>query len=206
MKKTIFTIGRQYGSGGREIGKRLSQELGIPFYDRELLAEAAKDSSYSEKILKNFDEQPSRSLLYSMVMGTGGSIGNPAMPISMQAYLAQFRTIQKLAEECENGAVFIGRCSDYALRERDDVINIFIMADMDFRLERVRQYDDFPKDPKVKLEDMVRKVDKNRASYYSYYTEQKWGMAEHYNLCLDSSRIGIENCVKMIREYAGYAR
>jgi CMP/dCMP kinase len=203
MKKTIFTIGRQYGSGGRIIGKKLAEKLDIPFYDRELLTEVAKDNPYSEQILESFDEKPMKSLLYSIAMGTGGAIGNPAMPLSVQAYLAQFQTIKKLADECERGCVFIGRCSDYVLQDRDDVVSVFIKADLEYRKEHAKSYSD---DISGSITDKIRKIDKNRASYYEYYTENKWGNASNYDLCLDSGKIGEENCVKLICEFAEMMR
>ncbi len=199
MKKMIFTIGRQYGSGGRAIGKMLADKLDIPFYDRELLTEVAKDNPYSEQILESFDEKPMKSFLYSIAMGAGGAIGNPAMPISVQAYLAQFQTIKKLAEESERGCVLIGRCSDYVLQDRDDVISVFIKADLDYRKEHAQEYE---KEPLANIADKIRKIDKNRAGYYEYYTEQKWGDAANYDICLDSGLIGPENCVKLICEFS----
>ncbi len=199
MKKTIFTIGRQYGSGGRSIGRKLAEKLDIPYYDRELLTEVAKDNPYSEQILESFDEKPMKSLLYSIAMGAGGAIGNPAMPISVQAYLAQFQTIKKLAEESEKGCVFIGRCSDYVLQDRDDVVSVFIKADMEYRKKHALEYE---KEIPANITEKIRKIDKNRASYYEYYTEQKWGNVSNYDISLDSGLIGEENCIKLICEFA----
>lgn len=199
MKKTIFTIGRQYGSGGRAIGRKLAEKLDIPYYDRELLTEVAKDNPYSEQILESFDEKPMKSLLYSIAMGAGGAIGNPAMPISVQAYLAQFQTIKKLAEESEKGCVFIGRCSDYVLQDRDDVVSVFIKADMEYRKKHALEYE---KEIPANITEKIRKIDKNRASYYEYYTEQKWGNVSNYDISLDSGLIGEENCIKLICEFA----
>ena len=194
----VFTIGREYGSGGRAIGKKLAEELGIPFYDKELLLEAAKDSNYSEEILGTFDEQPMRSMLYSIAMGNVNGIGSTNMPISVQAFLAQLQTVQRLAEE-NKSCVFVGRCADYALRERDHVISVFVTADRDTRIKNIMEMDEVSSE---KAASIMKKIDKNRASYYNYYTEQRWGFAANYDITLNSARIGIDGSVEVIRAYA----
>lgn len=198
----IYTIGRQYGSGGRAVGEHISKKLNIPFYDKEILAEAAKDSDYSEEILKSFDEQPATSMLYSIAMGTTNifDVGN-TMPLSIQAFLAQIKTIQRLAEE-NSSCVFVGRCADYALRERDDVVSAFVLSDIKRRLRTVMERDNVPEDKAAVL---IKKVDKNRSSYYNYYTENKWGAAANYDICVDSA-IGIEESADIIIRYGEYAQ
>ena len=197
MKDLIFTIGRSFGSGGKEVGELLAQKLGVPFFDRELLSEAAKESEYTEKIFETFDEQPVKSTLYSMAMGNFPMFGE-TMPISMQANLAQMQTIQKVAAE-NKSCVIVGRCSDFALRERDNVVNVFITADRDARIKRIS--DRAGIDEKAAALEM-KKIDKARASYYNYYTENRWGDAQNYNLCLDSGLIGTKGCVSVILAYA----
>ncbi len=197
MKDIVFTIGRSFGSGGKEVGELLAEKLGVPFYDRELLAEAARESEYTEKIFETFDEQPVKNTLYSMAMGNFPMFGE-TMPISMQANLAQMQTIQKVAEE-NKSCVIVGRCSDFALRERDNVVNVFITADKKARIKRISERMGI--DEKAAAAEM-KKIDKARASYYNYYTENRWGDAANYNLCLDSGLIGTEGCVSVILAYA----
>ena len=198
-KKLIYTIGRSFGSGGREVGEKLAERLGVPFYDRQLLVEAAKDSDYTEKIFETFDEQPMRSMLYSMAMGNLTSFGE-TMPISMQANLAQIQTIQKIADENES-CVIVGRCSDYALKDYDNVLNVFICADEESRISRIAERGNISREMATRE---MKRVDKSRANYYNYYTDTKWGDAKNYHLCLDSSKAGIEGCVDMILAYAEF--
>ena len=141
--KTILTIGRQYGSGGREIGQKVADHYGIKFYDRELLKLVAKESGFCKEIIQREDERPTSSFLYNLVMDTY-SFGNNAataftdMPLSQKVFLAQFETIKSLADK--GPCVFIGRCADEALIDRDNVISIFIHASEEFRINRVRSY------------------------------------------------------------------
>ena len=202
MKKLIFTIGREFGSQGGEIGKKLAEKLDIPYYDKELLARAAKDSGYCEEILESHDEKPTSSFLYSLVfdtynasgMSTGGFMD---MPLNHKIFLAQFDSIKAIAEE--GPCVIVGRCADYALQDRDDVINIFIVAPEEERVKHVMTAHDMNE---KKAKDMVIKQDKKRASYYNYYTTKRWGEAKSYNLVLDSSKLGVEGCVDMIIAFA----
>ncbi len=199
-KKTIVTIGRQYGSGGRDIGEALAKELGVKFYDKEMLKRAAKESGLCEEIFESHDEKPTSSFLYSLVMDTyslGYSSGSYAdMPINHKVFLAQFESIKKIAEE--GSCVMVGRCADYALADNPNVINIFIYADLEKRTRRIaRKYD--MTDAKAK--DVIVKNDKKRASYYNYYTNKDWGDAKSYDLCLNSAKLGVDGCVKAILDY-----
>ena len=198
--KTIITIGRQYGSGGHDIGEALAKELGVTLYDKEMLKRAAKESGLCEELFETHDEKPTNSFLYSLVMDTyslGYSAGTYSdMPINHKVFLAQFDAIKKIADE--GPCVMVGRCADYALEGYDNVINIFIYADMDKRIRRIaRMYD--MTDAKAK--DVIVKADKKRASYYNYYTNKEWGDAKSYDLCLNSAKLGVEGCVKAILEY-----
>ncbi len=154
--KTVITIGRQFGSGGREIGEKLSQAYGISYYDRELLARAAKESGFCEEILQNHDERPTNSFLYNLVIDTYSFGYNSSsfvdMPISQKVFLAQFDTIKKVADE--GPCVIVGRCADYALDGRDNVINLFIYADSDFKIKRVMDIYDLDEN---KARDMINK-------------------------------------------------
>ena len=202
MTKTnmIITIGRQYGSAGLEIGKRLAEELDVQIYDKEMLKRAAKESGICESLFETHDEKPTSSFIYSLVMDTYSlgysSSGYADMPINHKVFLAQFDTIKKIANE--GPCVLVGRCADYALEERKDVINIFIYADMEQRIRRIaRKYD--LTDSKAK--DVIQKTDKKRASYYNYYTNKEWGDAKGYDLCLNSGKLGVDGTVKAILEY-----
>ncbi len=198
--KTVITIGRQFGSGGREIGEKLSQAYGISYYDRELLARAAKESGFCEEILQNHDERPTNSFLYNLVIDTYSFGYNSSsfvdMPISQKVFLAQFDTIKKVADE--GPCVIVGRCADYALEGRDNVINLFIYADDDFKIDRVMDIYDLDEN---KARDMINKKDKQRQSYYNYYTNRKWGKADTYDLCINSAVLGIDGSVKLIKQF-----
>ena len=198
--KTVITIGRQFGSGGREIGEKLAKSYDIGYYDRELLARAAKESGFCEEILMNHDERPTNSFLYNLVIDTYSFGYNSSsfvdMPISQKVFLAQFDTIKKIAEE--GPCVIVGRCADYALENRDNVINLFIYADEDFKVNRIMKLYDLDAG---KARDMIAKKDKQRQSYYNYYTNRKWGRASSYDLCINSSVLGIDGSVKLIKQF-----
>lgn len=194
--KTIITIGRQFGSGGKEIGIRVAKELGIPFYDKEILREAAKKSGLCEKILENFDEQP-KSLLYTIAMDSymfalpGTGVGDS---LEQQVYLATFNTIRHLAQE--GPCVIIGRCADYALADDPNHLSIFIHAPLADRVERVAKRQNLPPD---KARAVIIKTDKRRASYYEYYSSQRWGAVDSYDFCLNSSFLGLGRTVELIQ-------
>ena len=197
---TIITIGRQLGSGGREIGQLDSTYLGIKYYDKELLTAAAKESGMAQELFENHDEKPTNSFLYSLVMDTyslGYSSGTfNEMPLNHKIFLAQFDTIKKIADK--EPCVIVGRCADYALADYPNCVKVFIHADIDYRIHRVAKRHDLTL---AKAKDEVTKTDKKRASYYNYYTSKRWGEAAGYDLCLDSSVIGKENVVKMIEQF-----
>lgn len=197
---TIITIGRQYGSGGREIGKILSERYQIKYFDKELLSRAAKESGFCEEMLKNHDERPTNSFLYNLVMDTYSFGYNSAsfvdMPISHKVFLAQFDTIKKIAKE--EPCVIIGRCADYALSEFKNCLNLFIYADEDAKLKRIMERNNVSED---KAREMMNKKDKQRQSYYNYYSSKKWGRADSYDLCINSARLGIEGTVNLIMQY-----
>ena len=182
MTKSIITIGRQYGSGGREIGKKLADQLGIPFYDNELLDIAAKKSGICEELFQTNDEKPTSSLLYSLVMG---SYGGDSLPFNHKIFLAQFDAIRSIADE--GPCVIIGRCGDYALEDYPNLINIFIHADLKLRVKRAIENYGIESG---KAEDFVLKTDKKRASYYNFYSSRKWGNLDNYDLTVDSGFLG----------------
>ncbi|CUX50652.1 cytidylate kinase-like family protein [Clostridium sp. C105KSO13] len=197
---TIITIGRQFGSAGREIGYKVADDFGIKLYDKEMLMRAAKESGISEEIFETHDEKPTNSFLYSLVMDTYsmGYTGSTYadMPINHKVFLAQFDAIKKIADD--GPCILIGRCADYALESYENVVSVFINADLDTRIRRIaRKYD--LTDAKAK--DMITKTDKKRSSYYNYYTNKKWSDAESYELCLNSGELGVEGTAKAIEQY-----
>ena len=196
----IITIGRQYGSAGYEIGKKLAEDLGIQLYDKEMLKRAAKESGLCEELFETHDEKPTNSFLYSLVMDTyslGYSSSSYAdMPINHKVFLAQFDTIKKIAGE--GPCVMVGRCADYALEDYDNVMNVFIYADLEQRIRRVAREFNLTD---AKAKDIILKNDKKRASYYNYYTNKEWGNAKGYDLCLNSGKLGIDGTVRVIKEY-----
>lgn len=197
---TVFTIGRQFGSGGRQVGKSLAEKLGIPFYDKELIAISAQDSGLSEALFTNADEKATSSIFYSLVMGNypmaSGALGITEMPLNDQLFLIQSKTIKRLAGE--GPCVIVGRCADYILRDVEHVVNIFIHADIENRKERaVRVY----AIQENKAEDACLKADKQRANFYNYYSDRKWGMCRTYDLSLDSGKLGIDGCVEQIIKF-----
>ena len=201
MANKIYTIGREFGSGGREVGEKIAAKLGIKLYDKELLQQAAKDSGFCEEIFENHDEKPTNSFLYSLVMDTYSVSGYSAapfldMPLNHKVFLAQFETIKKIAEK--ESCVIVGRCADYALSDNPDCINIFIHADLDVRIKNVSRNLNITEN---KARDIINKTDKQRASYYNYYTSKKWGDSKSYNLSLDAGKLGTDNCVEMILKF-----
>lgn len=201
MKNRIITISRQYGSGGRKVGKLLAEKYNMRFFDKELLEEAAKKSGISKELFLMHDEKPTGSFLFSLV-SDGYFVGYPSMnsysdmPLSQRVFLAQFDTIRNIADK--EPCVIVGRCADYALADYDNVLNVFIMSDMETRVNNIAKDLDVPI---YKARDIVVKTDKRRASYYNYYTNKKWGSCESYHISLDSGKIGIEGCVDVIMRY-----
>ena len=194
---TIITIGREYGSAGREIGYKVADYFGIKLYDKEMLARAAKESGICQELFETHDEKPTSSFLYSLVMDTyslGYSAGSYAdMPINHKVFLAQFDTIKKIASE--GPCILVGRCADYALEDFDNVLSVFIHADMNARIRRIARIYDLTD---AKAKERIVKTDKQRASYYNYYSNKKWSDADSYNICLDSSVLGIDGTAEAI--------
>lgn len=201
MGNKIYTIGREFGSGGKEVGEKLAQRLGIKLYDKELLQHAAKESGFCEEIFENHDEKPTNSFLYSLVMDTYSVSGYSSapfldMPLNHKVFLAQFEAIKKIA--AQDSCVMVGRCADYALSENPDCINIFIHAEIEQRMKTVSKRLNITEN---KAKDIIQKKDKQRASYYNYYTSKKWGDSTSYHMTLDSGKLGIDGCVDMILKF-----
>ena len=193
---TIITIGRQFGSGGKEVGIRVAKELNIPCYDKELLRAAAKQSGLSEKIFENFDERP-KSLLYSIAMDSymfsipGAGVGDS---LEQQVYLATFDTIRKIAQE--GPCVIIGRCADYALADFPSRLSLFLYAPLADRMDRVSKRQNISAE---KARALIHRTDRRRASYYEYYSSQRWGAVESYDYCVNTSYLGLGGTVELIR-------
>ncbi len=196
----VITIGRQAGSGGKKIGELLAKEFGIKCYDKELLAAAAKNSGICQELFESHDERPTNSFLYSLVMDTY-SLGYTSssyldMPINHKIFLAQFDAIKQIAES--ESCVIIGRCADYALAEHKNLLTVFINADEEDRIVRIAETQSISED---KAKDLMIKIDKKRSSYYNYYSNKHWSDSKSYDLCINSSRLGLEGCVKLIKNY-----
>ena len=194
---SVITIGRQFGSGGRYVGQLLANKLGIPYYDKQLLAEAAKDSGICEELFEDHDEKPTRSLLFSMVMGmqmhsdTGSAYMD--MPLNHKIFLAQFDAIRRIASE--GPCVIVGRCADYVLKDKPNAVHVFVKADMPSKIERAVAYYGVERS---KAEETIRKADKQRASYYNYYATSDWGDINNDDLCVDPGKLGVEGAVELI--------
>ena len=198
--KSIITIGRQYGSGGRDIGMKLAEKLGIKCYDNELLDRAAKDSGICQELFENHDEKPSNSFLYSLVMDTYSmgyaSAALSGMPINHKVFLAQYNAIKEIAKE--GPCVMVGRCADYALDDNPNLISVFIYGDLDKRIRRIATKYDLTD---AKAKELIQKTDKQRSSYYNYYTSKRWGDISSYNLCINSGILGLDETVNNLIDF-----
>jgi cytidylate kinase len=194
MEKKIITISREFGSGGRTIGREVAQRLGIPFYDKELVEQVALASGFAPQFVEEHGEHaPSRSRLSYAFSHQGVPGVMSGMSTADFLWSIQCSVIQQLAE---NGpCVIVGRNADYILKDRADCLNVFIHADLDFRADRiVRLYGESEKSPEARLHEK----DKRRQVNYQHYTGRTWGHAGNYHLCLDSGVLGIEKCVELI--------
>ena len=196
---TVITIGRQFGSGGREIGEKLAEHFGIKCYDKELLSRAAKDSGFCEEMIKTHDERPTNSFLYNLVMDTYSFGYNTStfmdMPISHKVFLVQFDAIKSRAVIVGDEPFLIAPPDADA---PENCLHFFIYADEETKIKRlVKKYPDLNES---KARDMMIKKDKQRQSYYNYYSSKKWGRADSYDFCLNSSVLGIDGTVKLITQ------
>ena len=196
-ERTYITIGRQFGSGGREIGKKIASTLGIEYYDKELLAIAAKESGLSHEFLQSYDEKPTNSFLYSLVMGQQNLFsGVQGTTVEQLAAKAQRDAVLSVADK--GCCVIVGRCADYILRKYPGRVRVFICSDWDWRVRHVCQRDGV--DEKT-AEEKMRKMDKSRGAYYNFHTDQNWSAAETYDLCLNSARLGIDGTAETILRF-----
>lgn len=200
-EKIIITIARQYGSGGREIGERLAQLLGIPIYDKEIINKAAENGDIDEKAAKRVDEVAANSLLYTLAMGSN-TFGATAhfgykMPLNDKLFILQSDVIRELAK-ADGSCIIIGRCADYILRETKGLFRIFVYGDLEHRQKRVAER--HPELKSSQIIDVINKTDKRRASYYNFYTGNKWGKYDNYDIAVNSSTLGIEGTAKLLAD------
>ncbi len=206
MKKAIITIGRQYGSGGRAVGRMLADRLGIPFYDKELIELAAKEGGMSPEVFERVDEKPTSSLLYSLAVGSA-SIGSmqymqqAELPLNDRLFILSSGVIRDLARQ--GSCVIIGRCANYILREDPALCSVFVHASLSKRIERITRLYEVPAD---KAESTIARMDKQRSNYYGYYTGKTWMQMDNYHLCLDSGLLGVEKTVDVIQAYVAARR
>ena len=189
MKNRVVTISREFGSGGRTIGRKLAEELGIPCYDAELIQQLARESGFSEDYIRDAGEYAPGGYL--------SLLSNRAFALTNEDVLweLQYKVITDLAEK--GPCVIVGRCADYILRDTADCLKVFIHADMDLRAKRIVEvYGEREQSPEQRLKDK----DKRRAAYHRFYTNMKWGHAQNYHICLDSGKLGIDSCVEILRQ------
>ncbi|MGI6153124.1 MAG: AAA family ATPase [Christensenellaceae bacterium] len=199
---TVITISREFGSGGREVGKKLSEKLGISFYDRDLISLAAEQSGMSREVFENVDETAQNPFFSnhaaSPYIPTGRFSVLNDISINDRLFFIQSDVIRSLAQK--ESCIIVGRCADYILRENPNVINVFIFSDLQVRVARVAELYDLTEH---EAKNITLKTDKRRASYYNYYSGKKWGRANSYHLSVDSGFTGIDNTVEAIGSYVG---
>ena len=194
-KKIIINIGRQFGGGGLGVADELGKRLGIPVYDKELITKAAQDSGFSAEFFEQTDEKKSFFSLSSF-FGGGYSVTENYMS-DRGLFKMQSDTIERIAEQ--GSAIIVGRCADYILRDHDNTLNIFLTSPDEIRAERIAERKDITIEAAAKL---IEEKDKKRAEYYNYYTFGNWGVASNYDLCIDSSILGIEGTAEFIIDFA----
>lgn len=190
MKNIIITIGRQFGSGGLAVAKELGRKLNIPVYDNELITKAAQDSGFSAELFVRSDE---KKKFFSLSAILGSSQENYTSESGL--FSIQCETIRRIAEQ--GSAVIVGRCSDYVLRDMDSTLNVFLTAPLEVRAERIAERKGISIDEAIAL---IEKTDKGREAYYNYYTFGNWGVASTYDICINSSILGIEGTADYIIE------
>ena len=197
-KKKVITISREFGSGGRLIGKRLAEKLGVPYYDKELLDRIAEESGFSKEMIEGAEKKAKNSFLYSLASAIGtGEAGPETLSLNERFFLAQFETIRKIAEE--GSCVIVGRCADYILRGVPQAVNVFIYAEEEDKIKRaVEEYGI----PENEVRKVMRDTDKARANYYAYHTGRRWGDYLNFNLCIDSGYLEIDDIVDLIINYS----
>lgn len=199
MGKKIITISREYGSGGRQVGLTVAKKLGMEFYDKELIDAAAKEIGFPTEMIADREQRLTNSLLYNFAMGTLYGIAYPRepkvseLPLTEQIYQAQKKAIEEAAKR--GSCIFVGRCADYILKSRPDVLRVFIYADRDIRKRRaIEEYGEIEE----YIDEFMYQTDKRRRIHYENYTNQKWGSRENYDLMLNSGDLGLDKCVELL--------
>lgn len=204
MENRIITISRQYGSGGRLVGEKVAQRLGLPFYDKELIDLAAEKSGFHVDFIKENEEKITNSFLYSLAVGqcySGGigakgiSVGTKGLPLIDQLYIVERDIIEQIAKE--GSCVIVGRCADYILKDKFPLFNIFICGEYEARIKRITEVYKLDHDASVSK---IKKKDKARANYYQHFTDRTWGKAENYDIVLNTSVFGIDKSAEIISE------
>ena len=200
----VITIGRQFGSGGRDVGEKVAKYFNIPFYDKELVEMAAQKSNLSHEALKEVDEHATNSFLYSLASGNYSLRGINApiyyeMPINDKLFIAQAEVIKEVSNK--GPCVIVGRCADYVLEDEEnvDLLNVFIYGSVDYRAKRVMEALGLSQS---KARDKVLKTDKQRRTYYDYYTSKDWGVMSNYDVCVNTEAFGIDGAADLIINYA----
>ena len=197
---TIITIARQFGSGGREIGHKIAKILGVKCYDRDLITLAAEKSGLSEEALHHADEKAASSLLYTLVMSSNmyhSNVDHFNVPINDKLFCVQSEIIREIAQN--ESCVIVGRCADYVLSEHPRVVRVFLYSDFENRVKRICEEESISE---ADARERIIKTDKRRANYYNYYSGQKWGKVDNYDLALATDKLGQEGTARFIVEYA----
>ena len=195
MANLVITIGRENGSGGRQLGSELAAALGVKCYDSELINETAKASGFAKSFVETHEEQRPGSFLYSLV--TGGGVVADEQPFPVQIFQAQSEVIRTIA--ARESCVIVGRCADFILKDQPDCLHIFVHSDMQHRAARVRERYGETSKP---MEKRLQEKDSKRKVYYKHYTNRNWGEAENYDVCLDSGTLGVDKCVEIVCDIA----
>lgn len=197
----VITIGREFGSGGKYIGERLAEELNLKLYDKELLAKVAEESGMDLETLEEMDEKQEQSFWYSFAMSfyAQDSIETQTeIPSNEKLFIEQAKIIEDLAEK--EDCIIIGRCSNVILRNKPNVINIFVYSsELDFKVQRKMKYGNF--ETELDVIKAIERVDKERENYYNYFTKENWGDRRFYDLMIDTSKVGVERAITLIKEY-----
>lgn len=196
-KNLVITIGREFGSGGHEIARRLSEEMGIKMYDKEIISIVAKNHGYSEEVLNDIDEKASNSLLYALSTGAYTHhthlVSGLHIPLNDKAFMAYAEVIKGLAEK--ESCIIVGRCADSILKDHENLFRVFIHTDLERRVDRICEFEKIDRNEALSI---IKKKDKNRSGYHNYYADTKWGAVKTYDLCIDS-KIGIDKVVEIIK-------
>ena len=197
----VITIGREFGSGGKYIGERLAEELNFKLYDKELLNKVSDESGMDLEVLKQMDEKQEQSFWYTFATSLYSQDSletQTEIPSNEKIFIEQAKIIEDLAQK--EDCIIIGRCSNVILKNKPNVLNVFLYAsDLDFKVKGKMQYGDF--ESELEVIKAIERVDKERETYYNYFTKSDWGDSRSYDLLLDTSKIGVENTVQLIKEY-----